>query len=295
MAALAASWGLISVLAAAVELDAAPLAFLRLAIGAATVAVLAIALGGLPRLRPQGRLVALIVLGAVHGVHWLLFFEAVKLGSVALASITFYTAPVWLALVAPLVLRERLSRVALLALVPGAIGVAFVALTGLEGGERFSPIAVLAGLGSAATYAAFVVGSKRLLRARLDPLSLTFWDTLAGAAVVAPLLLATDRVLPESLGDWAAVLALGAVFSGIATLVYTMILRRITAQTAGILTFLEPVSAVLLAALLLGQSIGAGTIVGGTLVLVSGALVIGFEPGDAESAGHAAPVGSSAP
>jgi len=201
----------------------------------------------------------------------------------------------WLALVAPLVLRERLSRVALLALVPGAIGVAFVALTGLEGGERFSPIAVLAGLGSAATYAAFVVGSKRLLRARLDPLSLTFWDTLAGAAVVAPLLLATDRVLPESLGDWAAVLALGAVFSGIATLVYAMILRRITAQTAGILTFLEPVSAVLLAALLLGQSIGAGTIVGGTLVLVSGALVIGFEPGDAESAGHAAPVGSSAP
>jgi len=292
MAALAASWGLISVLAAAVELDAAPLAFLRLALGAATVAALAVALGGWSRLRPHGRLPALALLGAVHGVHWLLFFEAVKLGSVALASITFYTAPVWLAVVAPLVLRERLSRVALLALVPGAIGVALVALTGVEGGGRFSLVAVLTGLGSAATYAVFVIGSKRLLRLRLDPISLTFWDTLFGAAVVAPALLAADRVLPGSVGDWASVLALGAVFSGIATVVYAVVLRRITAQTAGILTFLEPVSAVVLAALLLGQSMGVGAVLGGALVLLAGLVVIAFEPDDAGAASH---VGSASP
>jgi len=276
MAALAASWGLISIVAAAVELEAEPLAFLRLAIGAVTVGVLAVAIGGPASLDPQGRLGALAALGAIHGAHWVLFFEAVKLGSVALASITFYTAPLFLAVVAPLVLRERLSRIALVALVPGALGVALVALTGSDGG-RFSLVAVAAGVGSAATYALFVVGSKRLLRARLDPLALTFWDTAVGAVVVAPLLLGAGRVLPRSTGDWAAVLTLGAVFSGLATLVYAIVLRRITAQTAGILTFLEPVAAVVLAAFLLSQGIGVGTVVGGAFVVVAGVIVIALE------------------
>lgn len=276
MAALAASWGLISILAAAVELEAEPLAFLRLAIGAVTVGVLAVAIGGPAALDPQGRLGALAALGAIHGAHWVLFFEAVKLGSVALASITFYTAPLFLAVVAPLVLRERLSRIALVALVPSALGVALVALTGSDGG-RFSLVAVAAGVGSAATYALFVVGSKRLLRARLDPLALTFWDTAVGAVVVAPLLLGAGRVLPRSTGDWAAVLTLGAVFSGLATLVYAIVLRRITAQTAGILTFLEPVAAVVLAAFLLSQGIGVGTVVGGAFVVVAGVIVIALE------------------
>jgi len=282
MAALAASWGLISVLAAAVDLDAGPLAFLRLAIGAVTVAVVAVVVGrGLGSLNPQGRLVSLAVLGAIHGVHWALFFEAVKRGSVALASITFYTAPLFLALAAPLVLRERVSRIALAALVPGGLGVALVALTGSDGGS-FSLLAVAAGLGSAATYALFVVGSKRLLRDELDPLALTFWDTAFGAVVVAPLLLGADRILPESAGDWAAVITLGAVFSGLATLAYALVLRRITAQTAGILTFLEPVSAVVLAAALVSQPLGLGTVVGGLLVVVGGLVVIALEPDETD-------------
>jgi len=281
MAALAASWGLISVLAAAVDLEAGPLAFLRLALGALTVACLALAIGGPASLGPQGRLGALAALGAVHGVHWALFFEAVKRGSVALASLTFYTAPLFLALVAPFLLRERVSRVALAALVPGGVGVAVVALTGSDGG-RFSFLAVAAGLGSAATYALFVVGSKRLLRARLPPLALTFWDTAFGALAVAPLLLGADRIFPGSASDWGSVLALGAIFSGLATLGYVLVLRRITAQTAGILTFLEPVSAVVLAAALLQQTIGLGTIVGGALVVVAGAIVIALEPDEAD-------------
>lgn len=284
MAGLAASWGLISVLAAAADLEAGPLAFLRLAIGAATVALVALALGGPHTLSPEGRLASLAVLGAVHGVHWALFFEAVKRGSVALASITFYTAPLFLAVVAPLVLRERVSRVALAALVPGGLGVTLVALTGSDG-ERFSLLAVAAGVASAATYALFVVGSKRLLRDDLDPLALTFWDTAFGAVVVAPLLLGAARILPASAGDWAAVLTLGAVFSGVATFVYALVLRRITAQTAGILTFLEPVAAVVLAAALVSQPIGLGTVVGGLLVVAAGLIVIAVEPDEADPGG----------
>ena len=78
---------------------------------------------------------ALVALGVVQGAHWLLFFEAVKLGSVALAVITFYLAPLFLAVLAPLTLPERLSNVALGALVPGGLGIALIALFGNDGGR----------------------------------------------------------------------------------------------------------------------------------------------------------------
>ena len=60
-------------------------------------------------LSPAGRLPALTLLGVAQGAHWLLFFEAVDRGSVAFAVLTFYAAPLLIALVAPLALPERLS------------------------------------------------------------------------------------------------------------------------------------------------------------------------------------------
>jgi drug/metabolite transporter (DMT)-like permease len=109
LGALAASWGFIAVLVASVDLGAGPLAFWRLALAAATLGVAALVAGRIDLLSPAGRLPALTLLGVAQGAHWLLFFEAVDRGSVALAVLTFYAAPLLIALVAPLVLPEPLS------------------------------------------------------------------------------------------------------------------------------------------------------------------------------------------
>jgi drug/metabolite transporter (DMT)-like permease len=277
LAGLATSWGFVAVLAAAVDLEAEPLAFLRLVLAAATLALAAVLLRRAESLRPGGRLGALIALGVVQGAHWLLFFEAVKLGSVAIAVLTFYTAPLVLAVLAPAFLVERLSRVALAALVPGAAGLALIALA--------------AGLGSAVTYAVLVILSKRLLVAQVEPLTVAFWDCFVGALAVAPALLLAGRVLPESGREWGAALLLGVVFSGLSTLVYAALLRHVTAQAAGILTFLEPVAAVLLAWALLGEHLGAATVAGGVLVVLAGVIVVVLEP-RADAAAAPAGVGS---
>lgn len=288
LAGLATSWGLIAVLVAAADLEAEPLAFLRLALAAATLGVAAVLLGRTGALRPGRRLPALVALGIVQGAHWLLFFEAVKLGSVALAVLTFYTAPLVLAVLAPALLPERLSPVALVALVPGAAGIALVALAGGDQGDTVSGWALAAGLGSAVTYAVLVILSKRLLLGRAEPLTVAFWDCLVGAVAVAPALLLAGRLLPDTGREWGAVLLLGVVFTGISTLAYTALLRYVTAQAAGILTFLEPVAAVLLAWALLDQQVGAAALAGGVLVVVAGAIVVTLEPSDAAAE---APVG----
>lgn len=288
---LTASWGFIAVLVAAVDLSAEALAFWRLALAAATLALIAVVTARREFLAPRGRLRALVVLGAVQGAHWLLFFEAVKHGSVALAVLTFYAAPLVLAVAAPLVLPERWSPVALGAAAVGAIGIAFLALDG-DGGP-ISGWAVAAGLGSAATYAALVVLSKRLLLAATPPLTIAFWDCLVGALVVAPALLLAERVVPDGPAEWGAVLALGVLLTGVSTLVYATLLRHVSAQAAGVLTFLEPVAGVLLAWALLSESPGPATLVGGALVLAAGLAVVLLEPSETGVADAPAGVGST--
>jgi DME family drug/metabolite transporter len=272
---LAAFWGFTAVLVSAVDLGAESLAFLRLAIAAVTLAVVALLTRA--SVRPGRALPRLVLLGALQAAHWLLFFEAVKLGSVALAVLTFYTAPVMLAASAPLFLPERVSRVALAALPVGGVGIALVAFGGDEDGG-FSLAAVAAGLGSAATYAALVVVSKRLLIDHVPPLTVALWDCIVGALVLVPALLLAERILPSGADEWSAVLALGIALTGLATLAYAAILRHVTAQAAGILTFLEPVAAVLLAGLLLDEPVSAATLVGGALVLAAGLAVVALDP-----------------
>jgi RarD protein len=292
LGALAASWGFIAVLAASVDLGAEGLAFWRLALAAATLAVAAVAGGRAHLLAPRGRLRSLTLLGVVQGVHWLLFFEAVARGSVALAVLTFYAAPLVIALAAPLVLPERLSGVVLVACSVGAVGIVAIALdAGGEGGSA-SPLAIAAGLGSAASYAALVILSKRLLLAATPPLTVAFWDCLAGAVALSPVLLVAGRVVPSGADEWGVTLALGIVFTGASTLVYVTLLRRVTAQAAGLLTFLEPVAGVLLAWALLDQGPGAATLAGGALVLAAGLVVVVLGPAEPRVAEAPGGVGS---
>ena len=201
---LAASWGFIAVLVASVELGAEALAFWRLVLAALTLGVAALVSGRAGLLAPHGRLGALVLLGVVQGAHWLLFFEAVEHGSVALAVLTFYAAPLVIALVAPLVLPERLSLVVLGACLVGAAGIVAIALDGGGAEGTASQWAIAAGLGSATTYAALVILSKRLLASATPPLTVAFWDCLVGTIAVAPVLLLADRVIPSgpTSGPW---------------------------------------------------------------------------------------------
>lgn len=270
---LAASWGFIAVLAASVELGAEALAFWRLALAALTLGLTVAIAGRGAQLRPRGRLPALAALGCVQAAHWLLFFKAVELGSVALAVLTFYAAPLLIAIAAPLLLPERVSWIAVGACLVGALGVVLISIDGTDG--RVSVEAVSAGLGSAATYALLVILAKRLLETSVEPVTVTFWDCLVGTLVLVPVVLvAAPRLLPTDGEEWGVVVALGVLFTALSTLLYAVLLRRVTAQAAGVLTFLEPVAGVLLAWALLAEEPGGPTLAGGLLVLLAGLVVV---------------------
>ncbi len=275
---------------AGVDLDASVLVFFRLSLAALAIGAVAAALGRADVIRLPERPLRLLVVGAVLACHWYLFFETIKLSSVAVALLTVYTAPVFLSLLAPVFLPESRSRVALAALVPAGAGIAVIALAG-EGGKHARPLAVAVGLGAAITYAALVIATKRLTM-RLPPATIAFWSYLVAAAVLAPFLLTAPRVLPESGLDALYLACLGVVFTGLSGFIYISLLRRVTAQAIGILAFLEPVSGALLAWAILGQALGWQVAVGGALVVAAGLAIVRYEPGDASPV-EAAALGSA--
>jgi drug/metabolite transporter (DMT)-like permease len=111
--------------------------------------------------------------------------------------------------------------------------------------------------------------------------------------VVAPALLLVTEIVPADGEAWLAVLALGVLLTGVSTLLYTTLLRRVTAQAAGVLTFLEPVAGVLLAWALVAERPGWATLAGGALVLAAGVAVVVLEPTTARVAEAPAGVGSA--
>jgi DME family drug/metabolite transporter len=206
--------------------------------------------------------------------------------------VTVYTAPLFISAVAPFFLPESWSRVALAALVPAAAGIVLIALAG-NGGGHVRPLAVATGLGAGALYAVLVIGGKRL-RLQLHPITFAFWTYLVAAVALAPVLAVSARVLPSSWREAGALLLLGVVFTGVSGVLYVTLLGHVTAQAIGVLAFVEPVTASLLAWAILGQSIGAAVVLGGALVLIAGTVVVVREPADAAAVEVAALDGRSA-
>jgi drug/metabolite transporter (DMT)-like permease len=279
VAALAASWGVISVIVAHVDLSATVLVFWRVAIAAVTVTAACAVVGRADLLRVPSQRRLMVAVGVVLAVHWYLFFETIKLSSVAVAVLTVYTAPVFLALLAPLFLPEQRSRVALVALIPAGAGLVLMSAWG-SGGTHARPLAIACGIGAALTYALLVIGTKSL-RARMGPVTITAWSYGIAALALAPFLTTAGRVIPQG-SEIFYVLLLGVVFTALSGYIYVGLLGHVTAQAVGILAYLEPVSAAILAWALLGQPLGWQVLLGGALVVAAGVVIVLREPVETE-------------
>jgi drug/metabolite transporter (DMT)-like permease len=279
VAALATAWGFISVIVVGVKLGPVPLTVYRTGFAALSLVAGFAAFGRLDLLDVPRRRARLAGTGATLAFHWWCYFEAIKLAGAAVANFTVYTAPIVLAALAPLVLPESRSRVALVAIVPGGTGLAIIGVAGGGGGGHVRPLAIAIGLLGALSYAVMVILIKSLT-VELSPLTITFWNNAVACVVLSPFLATAPRVLPH----WRElpwVLLLGVVFTGLSGYVYVYLLRRVTAQAIGILSYIEPVSAALLTWAILGQSFGWQVAVGGALVVLAGTMIVVLEPAEA--------------
>jgi len=270
VAAVATAWGAVGLFVKRVDLDAAGIVTWRVALAALTVAGVSAVLGRAGDLRvAPGLRLPVAAATVLLALHWWLFFETIKRSTVTVAVLFAYLAPVFLAGLAPWLLRERVTLRTV-----GALGVGLVGMLLVVGAaDRPSIVATVLGVGTGLSYAVLIVLGKRLRR-HVSGAGVAFWEYAGVALVLAPVALLGTGLRPASGSALAALLVLGILLTGVCGLLYVLALGHVQAQAIGILSYLEPVSAAVLAALVLGEELGVRTVAGGALVLGAGLAVV---------------------
>jgi drug/metabolite transporter, DME family len=267
----AVSWGTVGVvvksLYASTILSPIEVGFYRLAL---SVPVLLIALLGLGKKAFQIKakdIPVIILMGAMLAAYQLCYFAAIPRVGVAIATlVTLCTAPVIVALLSVLFLKERLEPNVITALVIAIVGTfLLVGFQPVSGGQVFS--GVLLALGSATGYALVALTSRRL--SNYHPLQPVAFGFTVGAIVLLPFALSSGLTTTLPSSSWLRLLYLGLIPSALAYVLFTLGMRTTKATVATIVTLLEPLTAVILAFVLFREQLSAMAILGGILLIVA--------------------------
>lgn len=267
-------WGFTSILGKLITLPAVALVWWRMLLVVATLFLFQRVRRGVRALEPRDAL-AYAGIGAVVTVHWVTFYGAIKLANASVAATCIAVAPVFLAAVEPLLLRRRFDARELALGVAAVPGVAMV-VGGIPPGMR-SGLAV--GIFSALCVAVFGALNKRYVM-KADPLTITCLE-LGSGTLVLTLWLALSLAVGRRGGPLAPVLPLPGVHDAALLIVLALVctllpfalslaaLRHVSAYSAQLVVNLEPVYAIGLAVLLLGEQrdLGKSFYLGVALIL----------------------------
>lgn len=229
---------------------------------------------------PKGKsILHFFVLGIISLINTFSFFYAYKNTSIANAVLTHYTAPVIVALLAPIFLKEKLTARILLAVTVATAGLWIMLdvsvrqfLDLLIAGDKNTG-GILAGLFSGFAYAVLIIVI-RVLAQSFNPLIMTFFQNLFIAVMMLPFIVLTSQPLNSLTSSLWAFAIMGVVHSTIAPILYFRGMKDITANKAAILGYLEPVCAIILGMIFLGETVNYKTIIGGFMILFSGYLTV---------------------
>ena len=210
----------------------------------------------------------LAVSGAMIGLNWILLFEAYNYTTVAVATLCYYMQPVIVMLLSPLLLKEKLVRKQLICIALSVAGMVLVSGV-LDAGAPQNPKGVVLGLGAAVLYA-FIVLMNKLITG-VPAFEKTIIQLFSAAAVMVPYMAVsgTLHTYELSAGGIALLVTVGIVHTGIAYAMYFGSMEHLPARTCALMSYIDPVTAVILSALLLHEAMGPAGIVGTVLIIGS--------------------------
>ncbi|MDY4534706.1 MAG: DMT family transporter [Tractidigestivibacter sp.] len=217
--------------------------------------------------------------GAALGVGWIFLFEAYRLIGVGIASLAYYCGPVIVMALSPTLFHERLTAAKLLGFAAVVCGAFLVVAQGQ--GAAPSPLGLVCGGMSAVMYAVMVICSKRASDAivGIEASAIQLVASFAAVAVFALVAHGSELAVPLS-ANWPAILCLGLVNTGLGCYLYFSAMGQLPVQRVSVWGYLEPLSAVILSALILGEALTPAN-VAGTAFILGGAIfceVAGGQP-----------------
>lgn len=208
----------------------------------------------------------LLFSGIAMGFNWILLFEAYQYTTVSIATLSYYFAPVIVTAVCPILFREKLTGKQIICFVMSTVGLVLITGIGnLTGGKDLLGIGF--GLGAAVFYAIVILLNKFIKN--VEGIHRTFLQFLSAILVLIPYVLMTGGVTLGTMDGigWLNLLIVGLVHTGVTYCLYFSSLKELPGQKAAILSYIDPLVAVLISVTVLGEAMTLPQLIGGGLIL----------------------------
>lgn len=208
----------------------------------------------------------LLASGVAMGINWILLFEAYKYTTVSVATLSYYFAPVIVTVVCPVLFKEKLTAKQIVCFLMSTLGLILITGIGnVGGGSDF--IGILFGLGAAVFYATVILLNKFIKN--VEGIHRTLLQFLAAILILLPYVIVTSGITLGTLNNVGLVnlLIVGLVHTGLTYCMYFSSLKELPGQKAAILSYIDPLVAVLVSVTILGESMTLWQVIGGILIL----------------------------
>ena len=262
-----AIFGTLGIFVRNIPISSGELALYRAILAAILIAVyLLVTKQKIPFAKIKKEIPVLLLSGIAMGINWILLFEAYKYTTVSLATLSYYFAPVIVTVVCPLLFHEKLTGKQMLCFVMSTAGLIMITGIGdIGGGNDF--VGVLFGIGAAVFYATVILLNKFIKN--VEGIPRTFLQFLSAIVILIPYVILSGGVTLGSMNvtGWINLLIVGFIHTGVTYCMYFSSLKELPGQKAAILSYIDPLVAVLISVTVLGEKMTFWQAAGGMLIL----------------------------
>ena len=203
--------------------------------------------------------------GAALGLNWIFLFEAYRYTTVSVATLSYYFAPVIVTVACPILFREKLTGKQIICFAMSTIGL--VLIIGVSGGKGDDLFGIMLGLGAAVLYSAVILLNKFIKN--VGGIHRTFLQFISASLVLLPYVLFTGGVTLGSLNasGWVNLIVVGIIHTGVTYCMYFSSLKELPGQETAILSYVDPLGAVLISVIFLNEKMTLWQVIGGALIL----------------------------
>ncbi len=246
-----------------ISLASSQIILMRTLIGGLLLTLIVLLRGGFDRAGIRADILPLLVGGSVLGLNWVALFEAYRQLNVSLATLIYYVGPILVLLFSPVLFREKLNSRKITSVVLVAIGL--VCISGSIALRGMSMRGLLTAVVSALFYAAVIIFNKRITHT--GGLQTAALELDIAFVIVLIYMMLTVGLPHPAVSDIPWIAVIGLVNTGLAYLLYFSGLQKLPAQSAALISYVDPVSALVFSALFLHETMTPVQILGAVLII----------------------------
>lgn len=263
-------FGSIGVFVRNINLSSSEIAFLRGIIGSIFLIIASFfSREKISFIKIKNNIKLLILSGSAIGVNWIFLFQAYKYTTISNATLSYYFAPIFVVILSPIILKEKLTPLKMGCVITAMIGLFLIVNISGNGTSNFNNqlVGILYGLSAAVLYASVILMNKFIKN--LSGFETTLVQLMIATIVLLPYVLIKDQMNFTSVNfnSFIYIMILGIVHTGFAYYLYFTSIKQLKGYSIAVLSYIDPISAVIIASIFLGEKMSYIQAIGGILIL----------------------------